>query len=198
MAVIPFPEPGSTDDLRGLLLDYLDFYRAVVGAKAQGLSTEQLATSVVPSGWTPAGLLNHLTFMERRWLQWGFMAEAVDDPWGDSEGDGWRTPAEGLPELAARLERVGQRTREIVEAHRLEDRASVGGRFQAGGPPPPQLQWILLHVLQEYARHAGHLDIARELADGVVGEVGAIVEIGEHGGKAASWPEDGRGHGGEE
>lgn len=169
------PEPASTDDLRGLLLDYLDFYRDVVCAKAEGLSPEQMATSKVPSGWTPGGLINHLTFMERRWLQWGFLAEDVDDPWGDSDGDperdGWTTPTLALPELAARLRRVGVRTRQIVEAHRLEDHAAAGGRFEAGGTLP-QLQWILLHLLQEYARHAGHLDIVRELTDGARGEEG--------------------------
>lgn len=166
-----FPEPASTDDLRGLLLDYLDFYRQVVRSKVEGLTSQQLSTSKVPSGWTPAGLINHLTFMERRWLQWGFMAEALDEPWGDSDGDGWKTPTLDLPELTERLEQVGARTRQIVEAHRLEEHALLGGRFKSGSTPP-QLHWILLHVLQEYARHAGHLDIVREITDGAVGEEG--------------------------
>ncbi len=57
----------------------------------------------------------------------------------------------------------------IVEAHELTDTAAVGGRF-ADDASAPQLQWILLHLIQEYARHTGHLDIARELIDGKSGE----------------------------
>ncbi len=167
----PVLEPGSTDDLRGLLLDYLDFYRSVVALKVRGLSLTDLRASRVPSGWTPAGLLTHLAFMERRWLQWGFQASPVPDPWGDGEGDGWVTPDVDVAALVASLDRVGATTRRIVEAHRLTDRASVGGRF-ATVDEAPQLHWVLLHVLQEYARHAGHLDIARELIDGAVGEDG--------------------------
>ena len=164
-------EPTSSDDLRGLLLDYLDFYRSVIGGKVSGVPEEFLYTSRVPSGWTPAGLLNHLVHMERRWLHWGFMAEPVDDPWGDGEGEGWKTPKEEVSTLIQQLTAVGHRTREIVESHRLGDHASVGGRF-ATPAEVPQLHWILLHVLQEYARHAGHLDIVRELTDGSTGEEG--------------------------
>jgi len=166
-----FPEPASTDDLRGLLLDYLDYYRWVIASKVSGLSDDDLHGSQVPSRWTPAGLITHLAFMERRWLQWGFMGEDVDDPWGDSSGEKWVASGDELSTLLERLESVGNRTREIVEGHALTDHATPGGRF----PDPaaaPQLQWILLHVLQEYARHAGHLDIARELRDGVTGEIG--------------------------
>lgn len=76
------------------------------------------------------------------------------------------------PARAARpVARVGRRTRAIVEAHELDERAAVGGRFTTP-EEAPQLHWILLHVLQEYARHAGHLDIVRELVDGRVGEDG--------------------------
>lgn len=166
-----FPEPRSTDDLRGLLLDYLDFYRSVVTAKVSGLSEAQLRSSRVPSGWTPTGLINHLGFMERRWLQWGFMGEAVPEPWGDRDGEGWTDGGASMPVLLERLAEVGDRTRAIVSGHDLRDRARIGGRF-ASVDEAPQLHWILLHVLQEYARHAGHLDIVRELTDGATGEEG--------------------------
>lgn len=66
---------------------------------------------------------------------------------------------------------MGARSRAIVQAHSLAERARVGGRF-ATAQECPQLHWILLHVLQEYARHAGHLDIVRELGDGATGEQG--------------------------
>lgn len=165
------PEPASTDDLRGVLLDYLDWYRAVIAAKLDGLPPAALRQARIPSGWTPAGLVNHLAHVERRWLEWGFLAEQVPDPWADRAGHGWVTPdldAAGAREL---LLTAGRRTREIVEQHSLEEVAAIGGRFRSPAEAP-RLHWILLHLLQEYARHAGHLDIVRELVDGRTGEGG--------------------------
>lgn len=170
MTTTPFPEPASTADLRGLLLDYLDFFRGVVSDRLVGLTEEELRTSVVPTGWTPAGLVNHLVNVERRWLQWGFLGERVEDPWQDSAPDGgWVVPDLSSAALAAVLDETSTRTRSIVEAHGLTDTAAVGGRFRDQASAP-QLQWVLLHLIQEYARHAGHLDIARELLDGRTGE----------------------------
>ena len=164
-----FPEPASTPDLRGLMLDYLDFFRGVVADKVEGLSESELVSSAVPSGWTPAGLVNHLVNVERRWLRWGFLAEPVPDPWRDAAGDdGWVTPRASPAELRSLLEATGVRSRSIVEAHELTESAALGGRF-ADEASAPHLQWILLHLIQETARHAGHLDTIRELLDGEVG-----------------------------
>jgi uncharacterized damage-inducible protein DinB len=172
MTTTVFPEPASTPDLRGLMLDYLDFLRGVVADKVDGLTDGELRSSVVPSGWTPAGLVHHLVHVERRWLRWGFLGEPVADPWRDrSDGDGWVTPHATAAELRVMLRTAGERSRAIVEAHSLTETAAVGGRFTEEGSAP-QLQWILLHLIQEYARHTGHLDIARELIDGRTGESG--------------------------
>ena len=168
----PFPEPAQFDDVRGLLLDYLDYFRSAVAAKIDGLSESELTGSVVPSGWTPAGLVLHLVNVERRWLEWGFLGEPLDDPWRDrAEGDGWLTPDLAVDDLEAMLHRAGVRTREIVEAHELSEVSRLTGRFR-DAETAPQLYWILLHLLQEYARHTGHLDISRELVDGRTGEQG--------------------------
>jgi uncharacterized damage-inducible protein DinB len=172
MPVMPtsaFPEPSSTPDLRALLLQYLDYYRAVIASKLDGLAPDDLQRATVPSGWTPAGLVNHLANVERRWIRWGFMAEELTDPWADSEGTGWVSPDLPADRLTALLAAAGRRTRAVVEAHDLAEPARVGGRF-TDASSAPQLQWILLHLIQEYARHAGHLDIARELIDGATGE----------------------------
>ena len=170
MTTTPFPEPASTPDLRGLLLDYLDFFRGVVSARLVGLTDEELRASVVPTGWTPSALVNHLVNVERRWLQWGFLGEPIESPWQDSApGGGWVVPDISSAGLAALLDETATRTRSIVEAHGLTDTAAVGGRFRDRASAP-QLQWVLLHLIQEYARHAGHLDIARELIDGRTGE----------------------------
>lgn len=160
-------------DTRELHLAWLDFYRRTVERKLEGLSDEELRTSNLPSGWTPLELLKHLVFMERRWLHWGFTGEPVPEPWGDSGGtdDGpWRLQhGDTLEGLLAELGAGGERSRRVVTTGELGDHAAAGGRFGAG-EERPTLNWILFHVLQEYARHVGQLDIARELADGVTGE----------------------------
>ena len=166
------PDRRLTDPAT-LLVGYLDFYRAIVAAKVDGLSDAELRTSRLPSGWTPIELLKHLVYMERRWLVWGFLAEPVPDPWGDADADDRWVVAEDetVGGLVAAMLAGGERTRSIVAAADLADVAPFGGRFSStDDDPPPTLGWILHHILQEYARHAGHLDIARELADGATGE----------------------------
>ena len=125
-------------------------------------------TSSLPSGWTPLELLNHLAHMERRWFVWGFLAEQVDDPLGDEVDGRWAVSADtDVTEVVTLLRTTGERTREVLASHALDEVAAVGGRFEQD---PPTLSWICFHVLQEYARHVGHLDIATELAGGPTGE----------------------------
>jgi uncharacterized damage-inducible protein DinB len=165
-----FPEPGASSDVKALFLAYLDYFRQTVAAKVTGLSEADVRSSRLPSGWTPIELVKHLIFMERRWLVWGFQGEVVEDPWGDEQHGRWQVAIdESLADLLAALEEGGVRTRGIVEAAELSSLAALGGRF-TDGTQRPSLGSILFHVLQEYARHVGHLDTARELLDGQVGE----------------------------
>ena len=165
-----FPEPTHPrDDRREVLLEYLDFYRAVVRAKVSGLTDEELRTSLVPSGWTPIELVNHLLHVERRWLRWGFEGQALDDPWGDSRDGRWYvSPGQPVEIVLHALDAGGADTRDLVLSHDLSDLGAPGERWEGAEPPP--LERVLLHLIQEYARHAGHLDIVRELADGTVSE----------------------------
>lgn len=115
------------------------------------------------------------THTEQRWFVWGFLGEQVPDPWGDWNVDdpsvdsgptgivpAWRV-ADGAAaeDIAALLRDMGRRTRKALNAHGLEERARVGGRFT---DDPPTLEWICFHVLAEYARHAGQFDVVRELS----------------------------------
>jgi uncharacterized damage-inducible protein DinB len=168
------PSPSPSHDVRELFLTYLDFYRDTVTDKVTDLSQEDQRASRLPSGWSPAELVKHLSFMERRWILWGFRGEQVSAPWGDHAGnapDGaWEVGRdESLDDLVRDLHEVGRRTRDIVKVASLADPAATTGRFR-GDEQPPSLAAILFHVLQEYARHAGHLDIACELAGGHTGE----------------------------
>ena len=174
---LPLPEPStSLADPAQLLLRYLDFFRSEILRKLDGLRDAELRQSRLPSGWSPLELLSHLVHMERRWLVWGFAGEHVAEPWGDQGPDGrWRVgPDVTVEMLAAELLDAGERTRSIVMSSDLTQVAPPGPRFE--GPQTATLAWILFHVLQEYARHAGHLDVARELADGLVGEDGAAAD----------------------
>ena len=162
--------PRSLEDPRDILLQQLSYYRATLLAKLDGLSPDQLTGSILPSGWSPLGLLKHLVFVERRWMQWGFEAEQVADPWGDHDPDseGWLVaPEDSVAELTARLAEIAGRTEAVASQAELTERARLGGRFSSG---PPTLGWILAHLLQEYARHVGHLDVVRELIDRQIGE----------------------------
>jgi hypothetical protein len=147
---------------------YLDWQRGDLLAGVRGLDPDQQRRSVVPSAWTPLELLSHVAHMEQRWFVWGFLGQPVAEPWGDwdvdpSQGTGgrWRVPASVTAEdVAAHLDAVAARTREVLATHRLDTIAATGGRFEKD---PPTLEWICFHVLAEYARHAGHLDLAVEL-----------------------------------
>ncbi len=158
--------------------DYLDWVRAEMVEGVLALTEQQQREPRVPSGWSPLELLSHVLHMEQRWFVWGFLGEQVDQPWGDWtrdepwQGDDsdtvvpgarWQVPAEMTAEqLAERLTVLGRRTRTILRTHPIHVRAARGGRFSED---PPTLEWICFHVLAEYARHAGHLDIVVELAD---------------------------------
>lgn len=168
--VLAFPEPTRAyDDHRQVLLGYVDYFRAFAADRLTGLDDEWLRTSALPSGWSPLELLKHLVHMERRWFEWGFAGNDVGDPWGDQRDGRWEVDAdEGLAELLTALTEAGRRTRAIVEAHDLTDVGAPGARWD--GAAPATLERVLLHVIQEYARHLGHLDIVRELADGRTGE----------------------------
>ncbi|MFB4314164.1 DinB family protein [Actinomadura sp. 21ATH] len=172
----PAEPPDRLTDPRDLLTGYLDHYRDALLRKLDGLSDKELRTAPLPSGWTPLQLLKHLTYVEIRWLRWGFAGEDVAHPWGD-RGPGERSQEEpwyvgedeSAEELTAAFLETCERSRRIVAGASLGEFARPGPRFE-DPDRPASLIWILFHVLQEYARHLGHLDAARELIDGKVGE----------------------------
>jgi hypothetical protein len=150
---------------------YLDWVREDLAATVLALPEEERRVTRLPSGWTPIELLSHVLHMEQRWFVWGFLGEQVDEPWGDwTVDEPWDAGRDGrwavaddmsAEDLALRLRGIGERTRSILRGFPLDAPASPGGRF---ADDPPTLEWICFHVLAEYARHAGHLDVAVELS----------------------------------
>jgi uncharacterized damage-inducible protein DinB len=163
---MPVPYPTEAVGSRSEVYSrYLDYFRGRLIATCRTLSDEQLHASVVPSGWTPMGLLNHLRHVELRWLVWGFLGEAVGgDLFADQGEEHWAVdPRATLDELVAALEAQGERTREIIAGHDLAEISRPGAAWD-DGEEPAELERILMHLVHEYAHHAGHLDIVTELA----------------------------------
>jgi uncharacterized damage-inducible protein DinB len=169
----PFPEPTVTHESRAdVLAGYIDYFRSRCIEKIAGLPPDELRRSRLPSGWTPIELLKHLTYDELRWLEWRFEGRAVGNPWGDNrdgpDGHWYVAEEETLDELTAALQAQGARSRAIIETNDLERTGAPGPGWEV--PVPPTLERVVLHLIQEYARHLGHLDIVTELAGGPIGE----------------------------
>lgn len=153
-----------------VFLRYLGYFRDRVAAKVGALPDAELRASRLPSGWTPLELLKHLRYVELRWLEWGFEGRDVGDPWGDQDAGGrWSVgPGETRDGLLADLRGQAARSRAVIESHDLAEVGKPGDRWD--GEDPPTLERVLFHLVQEYARHLGHLDVVTELATGLCGE----------------------------
>ncbi|HEY0453745.1 DUF664 domain-containing protein [Actinophytocola sp.] len=164
-----FPEPNTPASSRAeVFLTYLDYFRDRAIEKVASLPVAELSASRVPSGWTPLELLNHLRHVERRWIEWRFEGRPLPDPWADEHEDRWHVTG-SLDSVVAGLRTQAVHTRAFVES---TDLATLGAPGPNWPPPatPASLERVLFHLLQEYARHLGQLDIVAELADGDVGE----------------------------
>ncbi|MGI8723057.1 MAG: DinB family protein [Geodermatophilaceae bacterium] len=143
----------------------LDFLRATVVNKVAGLSDEQAyGTPVPPSALTPAGVVKHLTGTERFWFSIDFADADVPWPWTDEDlhGNFPIGPADTLAGIVAAYQDECERSRRVVAEASLEDRAR--------GPEMDfTLRFALAHMVEETARHCGHLDLLREAIDGEVG-----------------------------
>ena len=156
-----------------MLSQYLDLQRETVLRKAEGLSGPQLAQVHPPSTLTLGGLLYHLALVEETWFEVRFAGLPERAPWVGVDWDDdpdweFRTAAELAPdELRARYRVACDRSRAVV--------AAAGGLDQLSEQPRRDgerfsLRWVLLHLIEETARHAGHADLIREAIDGSVGE----------------------------
>ena len=167
---VPFPSPTDPADSRAeVFTRYLEFFRGRLTERLRELPADELRRSRLPSGWTPLELVKHLTYVERRWLEWGFAGRAVPDPWGDQRDDRWYVaPDETRDSLLADLAAQAERSQAVIDGHDLNEVGQPGERWS--GQPPATLERVLFHLTQEYARHVGHLDIVCELAGGSTGE----------------------------
>jgi uncharacterized damage-inducible protein DinB len=166
-------DPPKTGTELEQLTRYLDYQRETLLLKTGGLTREQLARPLPPSSLTLGGLLNHLALVEDSWFRVRYAGLPEDRLWAgiDWEADPdfeFRTAAELEPEeLRRRYRDACARSREVV--------ARAGGPDQLSVNPLPDgrhidLRWVLLHLIEETARHVGHADLLREAIDGSTGE----------------------------
>ena len=170
------PEPPLAGDETATLLGFLDFQRATLAWKCSGLDAAALGARVGASTMTLGGLLKHLAYVEDGWFGRWLLGLDRDPPWdtvdwkADPDWD-WHSAAQDTPEqLLGLWQAAVARSRSRV-AEVLADRGlDTPARRTWPDGRAPSLRWILVHMIEEYARHNGHADLLRESIDGLVGE----------------------------
>lgn len=164
-------KPKQADEATTALA-FLDFQRASVLAKAEGLDAVALAQPLAPSPMTLGGLLKHLAYVEHWWTREVFLGLDPQEPWAsvdwsvDEDWD-WHSAADDdADSVRGLLEASIAASDEVLSGGSFDDLsvgvARTGEQFS--------LRWIVLHLIEEYARHAGHADLLREAVDGTTGE----------------------------
>ena len=169
------PEPPAVADEIETLLGFLDYQRATLEWKTRGLADEQLRAALHPTSMTLMGILAHMATVEDFWFtevvgEVPFPEDAY--PAGADTEPSWEwTTAVALP---------GDEVRGLWDAALARSRAVVAGQLKAsgldgthpawGGRANVSLRWVVVHMIEEYARHNGHADLLRESIDGATGE----------------------------
>jgi uncharacterized damage-inducible protein DinB len=162
------------EDERSVLLGYLDYHRAVLARKAEGISDEQARRlACPPSDVTLLGLIRHMADVERNWFRRALLGEEIGPiyygeahPDGDEDGDFHPPPDATLAEALATYWAEIEVSNRNLAASSLDDRE----RRPRHGREPSSLRRIIVHLIEEYARHCGHADLLRQAIDGSTGD----------------------------
>jgi uncharacterized damage-inducible protein DinB len=172
VSVIERVEPPYSADEATMVRAFLDYYRATIRRQADGLTPEQLATRLGPSTMTLGGMLKHLAFVEHWWLPMVLRGREPSVVWADADFDAdpdwdWTSAAHDTPADLTRLydDAIAESNALIDDAVRTDGLDLLAKRPRSNGEAP-SLRWILVHLVEEYARHAGHADLIRESIDG--------------------------------
>ena len=157
--------PPEIADERSMLINWLAYHRETVRVKCEGLTDEQMKQqSVPPSNLSPLGMVRHLAEVEAFW--WREVVEAKPVPvYCDDEN---RDADFDFPEDASVAEAWSTWDAQVAHADEVFARHALDDVVQERGADN-SIRWIMVHLIEEYARHNGHLDLLRELADGTVG-----------------------------
>jgi len=170
------PEPPLAGDETATLLGFLDYQRATLAWKCTGLDATGLRATVGASSMTLGGLLKHLAYVESDWFSRWLHGRDRQPPWdtvdwkADRDWD-WNSAAEDSPEqLHALWHEAVTRSRSLVAEAVADGGLERPARRTWPDGGAPSLRWILVHMIEEYARHNGHAGLLRESVDGMTGE----------------------------
>jgi uncharacterized damage-inducible protein DinB len=159
-----FPTIPSYGDEKDMLLAFVDQQRATLLWKLEGLTDEQLRQPHAVTGFSLLGMLKHLVRVEQTWFQQRLMGEPIDGAPNDDTA--WvPTDDETFDVLSLQYREACNRSNEIARTLPMDHPARRPGETAEG----PGLQWVLLHMIEEIARHLGHADIMRQSIDGATG-----------------------------
>ncbi|HEY6538042.1 MAG TPA: DinB family protein [Candidatus Dormibacteraeota bacterium] len=170
------PEPPAAADEKTMLAAFLDYQRATFAWKCRSLGSDALNTRTAASTMTLGGMMKHLALVEDGWFSHALLGHEYSPPWqavdwkSDPDWE-WHTAADDSPEeLQALWENAVSRSRQLAT-----DALAEGGLDSLAVRPwedgrAPSLRWIMVHMIEEYARHNGHADLLREAIDGETGE----------------------------
>jgi hypothetical protein len=155
-----------TADEKTSLRAALDRHRDVVRWKVEGLDDEALRRPMTPSGSNLLGLVKHLASVEYGWFceTFGYSTEPLPDVDADPEADMQVAAEETTADILGFYVRARHAADAAIEATGLDDLGTAWFGDQV------TMRWVLIHMLEETARHAGHMDIIRELIDGATGD----------------------------
>jgi uncharacterized damage-inducible protein DinB len=157
--------PNAGDE-KALLEAFLDFQRDTLLWKVSGLSEEQLRKAWTPSGMSLLGLVKHLAYVERNWFQNRFVMRDLPVAWSEDDPDGdFRIEPH---ETAASI--IAFYRAEVAESKKLVAAAESLDTIAQHPRRPHSLRRIIVHMIEETARHCGHADLMREYTDGQTGE----------------------------
>lgn len=162
------PSLPSSGPERATLEAFLDFYRATLLTKCDGLDDAALRQRpVATSALSLLGLVRHCTFVEQVWFQVVFSALEVEEYYKlpeDRDADFNDLNSATVEEVFANYDRAVARSRELAAGHDFDEMARAARRGRE-----VDLRWIYVHLIEEYARHLGHADLLREMIDGETG-----------------------------
>lgn len=172
------PEPPVTAEERVTLEQFLDYFRSVLLRKADGIDEAQARLRVGVSTIDLLGLIRHMALVEQWWFSQAFAGSTEPDLWADPDtsdpdSDWHHRPDDTLAAAIAALNGEIIKARAVVAATTSLDEVTA---IDLGPPDDPErygrrsLRWILVHMIEEYARHCGHADLLREAIDGSVGD----------------------------
>lgn len=170
------PEPPLAADETSTLLGFLEYQRATLAWKCAGLDAAGLKATVGASSMTLGGMLKHMAWVEDHWFSVRLHGNDPASPWdtvdwtNDPDWE-WHSAAEDTPEQLHAIWRAAvERSRSRVTEALAEEGLDWLVRRPRPNGEAPSLRWIVVHMIEEYARHNGHADLIRESVDGETGE----------------------------